>query len=172
MPVPSQAAPVSADLVHVQRRAGRVVFVGPRPTVLLLSGRDPSIPGAREFWFVPGGGAEAGETVRDAARREVHEEVGAHVADLGPVVWQRRVCFSFDGAWYEQNECFFVVPTERFDPRPLGLTELEVRMTTGVRWWPLDELATAPAVVHPRDLAALVASWLSSGPPSRPLEIE
>jgi 8-oxo-dGTP pyrophosphatase MutT (NUDIX family) len=156
----------------VRRQAGRVVLVGPGDEVLLLSGRDPAIADAPTFWFVPGGGVHEGETVEDAARREVHEEVGARLGALGPVVWVRDISFNFDGCWYDQSECYYVVRTGHFLARPTALTELEQRATTGAFWWPLSELAASAAPVHPANLASLVAAWLTSGPPERPIRIE
>lgn len=153
------------------RRAGRIVVVSPLKSVLLLSGKDPEDATAPPFWFVPGGGAEGDETAEAAARRELYEEVGAVVGDLGPVVWRRRVSFGFAGSWYEQDESFFVVLSERFTPQATALTPLEQRTTTGARWWPVQELLTTCESVHPPGLGPLVANWLAEGPPARPLWI-
>ncbi|MGH9105231.1 MAG: NUDIX hydrolase [Acidimicrobiales bacterium] len=155
-----------------RRRAGRVVMVDPTGAVLLISGRDPSVPAAETFWLVPGGGAHEGETTDEAARREVAEEVGAELGELGPVAWWRRTSFAFAGLWYDQEESFYVVRAPSFVPHPTALTELEVQMTTGARWWPLAELVATGEVVHPRQLGALVTSWLSIGPPARPVRID
>jgi len=157
---------------YLTRRAGRVVLIEPKRSVLLLSGTDPSDATAPPFWFVPGGGAENDETPEQAARREVYEEVGARLEDLGPPVWHRHVSFPFGGDWYDQYEWFFVVRVARFDPRAAALTELERRATTGARWWPLAELAETEEAVHPAGLAWLVTEWLANGPPAQPRSID
>jgi 8-oxo-dGTP pyrophosphatase MutT (NUDIX family) len=163
---------VAPDSETPRRRAARVVILGPAGAVLLISGRDPSQPEAPTFWFAPGGGAEEGEDLQDAARREVFEETGATLAELGPVVWRRHTSFGFDGCWFDQDESFFVVRAEHFLPAPTALTELEQRATTGARWWPLDELSSSTETVYPPRLAQLIAQWLSSGPCSAPVPID
>lgn len=133
-----------------------MLIVDEKGAVLLLSGRDPDVPGAREFWYTPGGGAEPGETLEDAARREVYEETGHVLGDVGAVRWRRQTSFTFAGRGFEQDERYFVVRAERFDVRPVAWTELERRSTTGWRWWLPEELAATDAVVHPPELARLV----------------
>jgi 8-oxo-dGTP pyrophosphatase MutT (NUDIX family) len=155
-----------------RRIAARVVLVDDDNAVLLVSARDPGIAGASEFWFTPGGGAEPGETLEGAARREVHEEVGHILDGLGPVVWTRTTAFNFDGTSYVQEESFFVVRTVRFDARRIAWTDMESRSTTGWRWWPITELSSSDVVVYPPGLGVLVAEWLRDGPPDTPRRID
>jgi 8-oxo-dGTP pyrophosphatase MutT (NUDIX family) len=146
-------------------------LVDPAPAVLLLAGRDPSDPGALPFWFVPGGGAHDGESTEDAARRELYEETGAALGDLGPVAWTRRADFFFDGRAFHQQEVFYIVRTENFPVQATALTADEDRFITSWRWWSVADLAATDEVVYPVDLARLVARWLAEGPTPLPAPI-
>src|SRR6185437_13789046 len=87
------------------RRAGRVLVIDPADRVLLLQGFDPAVP-ERRFWFTIGGGADPGESLAQAAARELREESGivADATALGAPVWRRTAHFSFDGQPYRQEE--------------------------------------------------------------------
>src|SRR5437868_3187877 len=91
------------------RLAAKVVLIAGDQSVLLFRGGDPSDPNAGTWWFPPGGGVEAGESIAAAARREVFEETGLRLLELGPVVARRRVEFSFNGAVVVNDEHYFVV---------------------------------------------------------------
>jgi 8-oxo-dGTP pyrophosphatase MutT (NUDIX family) len=73
----------------IPRTAGRVIVVDREGRVLLFRGGDPARPRDGTWWFTPGGGADPGESVEEAARRELFEETGLAVEKLGRVVATR-----------------------------------------------------------------------------------
>jgi len=92
----------------ISRRAGRVLVIDAGGRVLLLHGFDPARP-REPYWFTIGGGAEPGESLAQAAARELSEETGisADAAELGEPVWHEVSEFSFDGTSYRQEQDFF-----------------------------------------------------------------
>jgi nucleoside triphosphatase len=77
--VPVPLAPARLVVVPVVRdRAGRVLLCRMAPDRGVFPGR----------WALPGGGVEAGETVLEALRREVREELGAEVAEARPAFFK------------------------------------------------------------------------------------
>ncbi len=146
------------------RPVARVVLVDPAGAVLLLGAHDPAEPD-RRFWFTPGGGLEEGESHEDAARREVFEETGHRLFELGPERWRRRTAFWFDGTYYDQEEVWFVVRCPHFAPSATGFTELEAATVTDARWWTPVELAHADEDLYPAELPGLLTAWL--GDPRR-----
>jgi 8-oxo-dGTP pyrophosphatase MutT (NUDIX family) len=144
----------------VNRRSAKVLLLDPDGRVLLFKGVDPAQPSQAAIWFPVGGGIDQGETVEEAAVREVKEETGLLVSDLGPVVMTRHVNFTFDGDSYDQYETYFAVQTGAFVPDPGGWTETEQRVTVRSRWWSLDDLRTTEETVYPERLAGLIERLL------------
>ena len=137
----------------VERRAARVIVLDELGAVLLLRGFDPTRPERGSWWFTPGGGLDPGESPADAARRELHEETGLVVTDLGEAHFDRDAVFEFEGVTYRQHEDYFALRTARFEPSRDAWTEVEQRSVLEYRWWSVDELATTAAVIHPERLA-------------------
>ncbi len=62
-----------------KRMGAGVVFINARQQVLLVN------PTYKPTWELPGGAVEHDESPRDAARREVGEELGLNI-DVGPMI--------------------------------------------------------------------------------------
>jgi ADP-ribose pyrophosphatase YjhB (NUDIX family) len=136
------------------RVSARVIVVDGLGRVLLFRDDDPERP----HWFPPGGGVLPGETIEDAAHRELREETGLDVIELGTVVLTRDVEWSFEGETYEQREYYFRVDVEPFDVDATGWTELERRVIAEWRWWTPEELAATRDTVYPEGLLNVIVA--------------
>ena len=152
----------------VVRPTARVVVLDPSGRVLLLGARltDPAVPpGDVLFWYTPGGGVEPEEGVREAAARELAEEIGLVVdpAQLEGPVWLRRHVGPFAGVQIDSRETFFVLRDVVHEVDASGRTELELLGAEPHRWWSAEEVAASAETFAPRDLADLLPE-LSAGP--------
>ncbi|BBH64353.1 hypothetical protein ACTI_10380 [Actinoplanes sp. OR16] len=141
----------------IDRRAGRVLLLDRAGRVLLLHGGDPARPG-KHWWFTPGGGLEPGETVAEAAARELFEETGlrARAGDLGAPVWRELTEFEFDGGHYRQDQEFFVLRVAEWQVDTAGMDATEQLTITEHRWWSAAEIEASTEEIFPRELATLL----------------
>ncbi|MFL6101437.1 MAG: NUDIX hydrolase [Actinomycetales bacterium] len=140
------------------RQAARVILVDEQDRVLLVHGRDPARPDRPTWWITAGGGQDEGESAEDAARREVREETGIVLDELGPVVLRRSVEFDFEGVHVRQHEVFFLVRVGTGDVRldTSGWNDIERRALLELRWWRGQDLAVTDDVVYPEGLLELL----------------
>jgi 8-oxo-dGTP pyrophosphatase MutT (NUDIX family) len=99
--------------VPLRRNTARVLPVDADGRVLLLHGWDPARPD-EPFWFTIGGAVEPGESLPEAAARELREEAGIAVAParLGEPVAVHANSFSWGDTQIEQDETFFAVAVD------------------------------------------------------------
>jgi 8-oxo-dGTP pyrophosphatase MutT (NUDIX family) len=148
-----------------RRQTARVLLIDPDGKVLLFHDSDPGHPDAPRFWITPGGGVDPGETVEQAALREVAEETGLVLepSDLRGPIAHRSVVHGYSDKVVEQDETYFVVRADAFDVDVAGHTIDEQTTFVGHRWWASSELRDTDALVWPTSLADLIDAAAEPG---------
>jgi 8-oxo-dGTP pyrophosphatase MutT (NUDIX family) len=121
--------------VKIKRNTARVLPVDRDGRVLLLHGWDPVRP-EDAFWFTIGGAAEQGETLPEAAARELREEAGisVHPALFGEPIEVSAIEFTWGGVIFDQDQTFFAIALDDADVSFGGQDPLE-RSTIDKHGW-------------------------------------
>ena len=158
-----------ADRPRRSRETVRVIMIDNGRT-LLFEDSDPGVPEA-SWWVTPGGGVDAGESVAQAAVREVAEETGYLLAEsdlLGPIAL-RHVVHGYSDQVIEQDESFFLAMVDPFDV-DVSAHSLDEQLTIKqFRWWSHDDLRHTNEWIWPAELVEL---WSLAGTPdSWPIDL-
>ncbi len=143
-----------------QRPSARLLVVNDEGCVLLFRFEHKSGALAGDvFWATPGGAVDDGESFEDAGRRELFEEVGLTVDDLGPQIAQRIAIFAApSGEMVEADERYFLVRAPDDWVSNAHWTELEREVMAAHQWWTQADLLSATEQIWPEDLAAMLIS--------------
>jgi 8-oxo-dGTP pyrophosphatase MutT (NUDIX family) len=140
--------------------------------VLLLHGWDPVDP-SDPFWFTIGGAADPGETLAQAAVRELREEAGIVLDEdsIGEPIESSLIEFTWSGVLFVQDQTFFAVAVDDAEVSFDGQEPLE-RSTIDKHAWlrpaDLEAGAERPADPEiPRLMRAAVAAVRERPGPGR-----
>jgi 8-oxo-dGTP diphosphatase len=153
------------------RESVRALILDENDSVLLVrfDWNGLELPGG--FWANPGGGIEPGESRADALGRELLEEVGLRLDELGPEVWTKTALFPMPD-WDGQVDHIHLVRVPHFVPHPrLSADQLVAENVQEIRWWTLAELAVSRANFAPRALPTLVPRLLRGPIPAEPVAL-
>jgi len=156
--------------------SARALLIDSEDRVLMmkLAGRRIVDPAARlrpTFWVTPGGSLEAGESFEDGLRRELREETGLEVTDVGRHVWISDKELDIGGERVLTRAHVYALRVSAFEPVVRQMTPEEAESFRGFRWWSLDDIAASRETFIPRDLAGLLHPLLTGDWPEVPIQI-
>ena len=139
---------------RIERSAGGVIVrrIDGEHHVLII--RDPY-----DNWGLPKGHLEQGEDERAAARREVHEETGLAVTEVGEELGCIDWYFRADGRSVHKFCTFFLMRSARGETIP----EVDEGITECV-WLPLDEAVRRITYDNAREILRRAADQLNLDP--------
>ncbi|MGH3570020.1 MAG: NUDIX domain-containing protein [Pseudonocardia sp.] len=162
MPNPTRTAP---------RIGARVLLLDTADRVLLIHALDPDEPG-HHWWELPGGGLDDGEELVDAARREIAEESGIMLPDVGRKLWVRESRFRYKGRDHHRVEHVLLGRTPSMVPQvALRPSENEKAGLIERRWWSAAELRHCQDKLLPDNLAELLDALLAGRLGDTPLTL-
>jgi 8-oxo-dGTP pyrophosphatase MutT (NUDIX family) len=156
------------------RRTARVFLVDGEDRILLLRFQtEHPAPALNQGWIVPGGGIDEGETLAEAAARELYEETGLVVGleQLGPPIAHTAGYANLGWATGVFRDDFFFLRVRAHDVDISRMQALELRHHAGFRWWTVSELASTTEIVYPYGLAGLLIELISGRVPSEPVQL-
>lgn len=138
------------------RRTSRIILMDETGAALLFF---TAAPDSTRFarWITPGGGVDPGETHGQAAVRELFEETGLVVDEVGDPIWSLDFEVAWDDADHDRGHAeYYLVPCVRFEPVSTNWTESEHVDMTRHGWFTGDELLRSGEPFEPYDLPRLL----------------
>lgn len=163
----------------IERNSVKVLLLNDAKELLLIYADHPStttVDGIYHgpFWLNVGGEIEQGETLQEAAIREVFEETGIRKEQvaLGPVVWFGEFDLLLAGRLTRLKPRFIVAKTSETNVSFQNITKAEKTFMKKAAWFSLDQITNSSDIIYPIVLPQYLPDILKGKYPKRPIEID
>ncbi|OMD17280.1 NUDIX hydrolase [Paenibacillus odorifer] len=154
------------------RNSARAILMNNSGQVLLFKFKFEDVKDQKILWVTAGGGLKDNESFEEALRREIFEEIGANIDEIGPWVWTRSIVINGVKKDFISYERYYLININDSDVTLLNMTDKEKRTLKGYYWWNIEEIIKSNEVFAPPKLGDLIKDILEGNIPNQPLDIE
>ncbi len=161
------------------RNSVKIILLNDKQELLLICADDPKVTDLDgkyhgRFWFTIGGEIEKGESIKEAALREVFEETGikSDEIELGPIIWYGEFDLILKERLTHLKQTFLVAKTKQKEVSLTNLDEWEQKAIKKLAWFSFDDIKNSKEVIYPVVLEQHLPQILLGKYPKSPIEID
>ncbi|PIS00763.1 MAG: hypothetical protein COT84_05830 [Chlamydiae bacterium CG10_big_fil_rev_8_21_14_0_10_35_9] len=161
------------------RKSIRILLINDEQKLLLMCANDQKTTSkdgsyCGKFWFPIGGEIEPGESLIDAATRELKEETGLNKEDVtfGPIVWFGSFEMVINGMLTRLKQKFIIAHTKNKSITLKYLTSDEKKVIEKIQWMSFEQICNHNEVIYPVVLKDYLPNILNKNYPTEPIWID
>ena len=161
------------------RNSVKIILLDKNNEMLLMCADDPktTTPDGKyhgKFWFLVGGEIEKGESIQEAAIRELHEETGITEEEvkLGPIVWYGDCELILNDTLTHLKQTFIVAKTKKNNVSFKKLDHWEKNVLIKLEWFSLEKIKNCNEIIYPVLLTQYLPDIIAEKYPKKPIEID
>ena len=161
------------------RNSVKIILLNEKNEILLMCADDPktTTPDGKyhgKFWFLIGGEIKEGESIEEAAIRELHEETGITEEEVmfGPTVWYGDFELMLNETLTHLKQTFIVAKTKKENVSFTKLDHWEKNVLMKLEWFSLGKIKNCNEIIYPVLLDQYLPDIIAEKYPEKPIAID